>query len=581
MIQCGVDDMLILKDVYKGYTFDLDKAVSPKETIKRFKERVKKAGLDILDRTIRVDNGRLGIPVYVSICGKDAREIIGSRKQMGKGGTPEQAEASAIMELAERFSLFSFLKRDFIKKSYEEVKEKAISYQDIARSVHDRGEAERVCPVFSRLSLRWSPAYDLTDKEEILIPIDWFFMINQYNGSSSGNCNEEAILQGICEVIERHVSDVVSSKRINVPSVDISDLRDPLAKELVEKYKKAGIRLYINDFSLDTGIPTISVIAYDPTTFPKLSEIVWTAGTTTNPEKSLIRALTEVAQLAGDFNTGSCYDPSGLPKPKSLEEISYLIGSEEKIHIQDLPDISDEDIKKEIENAIDVLKKDGFRVITVDITHPSLEIPAFYNIIPGTHFRQRAKAGMGMFLSRIVVENYDPFSALKILKEIEAILPSRYYISFYIGMIFMKLGNMDSAIEYFKRALELEPDQQDIPTIYSYLAYCLKEQEKYKEAIDVLNKAEEYDSERTDIYNLKGFCYFKLRDYKRAISCFEKVIRIDPGSAIDYANIGVNYERLGEKEKAIEYYTIALKLDPGIDFARNNLSRLMEEYVSN
>jgi len=573
--------MLILKDVYKGYTFDLDKAVPPKETIRRFKEKVKKVGLNILERTVRIDNGRLGIPVYISICGRDAREIIGSRKQMGKGGTPDQAEASAIMELAERFSLFSFLKRDFIKKKYEEIKEKAILYEEIAKSVHDKVEAEKIYPIFSKIPLRWSPAYDLTNRKEILIPIDWFFMINQYNGSSSGNCNEEAILQGICEVVERHVSDIVSRSKIETPSIEISEIRDPLLKELIEKYRKAGIRLYINDFSLDTGIPTISVIAYDPLTFPKLSEIVWTAGTTTSPEKSLIRALTEVAQLAGDFNTGSCYDPSGLPKPKSLKDVEYLINSKEKIHIHQLPDISDKNIKNEIENAISALEKGGFNVIVVDITHPSLKIPAFYNIIPGTHFRQRAKKGMGMFLSRLIVENYDPSSAIKILEEIESILPSKYYISFYTGMIYMKLGDMDNAIKYFERSLELEPDQQDMPTIYSYLAYCLKEQEKYKEAIDLLDKAEQYDAERTDIHNLKGFCYFKLGDYKKAISCFERVIQIDPGSAIDYANIGVNYERLGEREKAIEYYTISLELDPSIDFARNNLLRLMKEHAPN
>jgi ribosomal protein S12 methylthiotransferase accessory factor len=29
---------------------------------------------------------------------------------MGKGGTPTQSEASAVMELAERFSFFSFWK---------------------------------------------------------------------------------------------------------------------------------------------------------------------------------------------------------------------------------------------------------------------------------------------------------------------------------------------------------------------------------------------------------------------------------------------------------------------------------------
>jgi len=34
--------------------------------------KAKELDLDILERTLRIDNGRLGIPVYFSVCGKDA-----------------------------------------------------------------------------------------------------------------------------------------------------------------------------------------------------------------------------------------------------------------------------------------------------------------------------------------------------------------------------------------------------------------------------------------------------------------------------------------------------------------------------
>ena len=97
-----------LKDAYKNFTFDQDKIVTPEETVKRFKEKLKTVDLDILKRTVRIDNGRLDIPIFFSVCGSDALETIGTKKQMGKGGTPAQSEASAVMELAERFSFFSF-----------------------------------------------------------------------------------------------------------------------------------------------------------------------------------------------------------------------------------------------------------------------------------------------------------------------------------------------------------------------------------------------------------------------------------------------------------------------------------------
>ena len=99
-----------LNDTYKGYTRDQDKILHPEETVKRFKEKLKTIDLDILKSAIRIDSGRLDIPVYFSTCGQDAAAVTGTKKQMGKGGTPQQAEASALMELAERFSFFSFTK---------------------------------------------------------------------------------------------------------------------------------------------------------------------------------------------------------------------------------------------------------------------------------------------------------------------------------------------------------------------------------------------------------------------------------------------------------------------------------------
>ena len=97
-----------------------------------------------------------------------------------------------------------------------------------------------------------------------------------------------------------------------------------MARELLEKFRQNGIMVHLRDFSLDTGIPTVAALAYDPSTFPADSEIVFAAGTTTDPTKSLIRALTEVAQLAGDFHRRTSYRPT-LPKYETLEEAAYLM----------------------------------------------------------------------------------------------------------------------------------------------------------------------------------------------------------------------------------------------------------------
>ncbi len=229
---------VLLEDATKGYTLDQDKIISPEETVKRFREKLAAMDLDLLEETVRIDNGRLDIPVYFSICGEEAHEVIGTKKQMGKGATVEQSEASAVMELGERYSFFSFCKdpNNFLVKTYRDLDEPTISLDLIARSVHDEStDLARALDIFTTVPLKWVWAYNLTRNESVLVPFNWFFAINEFNGPSAGNCREEAILQGICEIVERHVSSLVSRNRLVVDGLDLDSATDPAVLDMIEE----------------------------------------------------------------------------------------------------------------------------------------------------------------------------------------------------------------------------------------------------------------------------------------------------------------------------------------------------------
>ena len=569
---------ITLNNAYKQFTLDQDKILPPEETVKRFKTKLKKIDLDILKNTIRIDNGRLNIPIYFSTCGKDAAAVIGTKKQMGKGGTPHQAEASAVMELAERFSFFSFAanRDNFFIDKFTNVKEDAVAFEMIAKSVHDESDDLKLSrKIFENLPLKWTRGYNLTREKEVLIPFDWFFAINEFNGPSAGNCVEEALIQGICEIVERHTSSIVSQNKLKVPAIRPESASDPLIVEMLQKYKNAGVDLYISDFSLDTGIPTVGALAHDPTTFPHLSEIVWTAGTTPDPQKALSRALTEVAQLAGDFNTGANYVASGLPKFNTTEEADFVINPGKKIDIDDLPDLSDNNLKTEILNCLSALAANNMEVLAINTMHSQLAIPAFYTIIPGAHFRERSLGtSVAMFSAKHIFENRPTKEAILELEAMDKVLPGKYYVHFYLGACNLAISDPKTALTCLRRALTLNPTRQDIPSIYSYLGVALKEMGEYRQALANLQEGEKLDSRRTDIYNLMGFCHFKLKEHERAIEDFKKVIELDPSSAIDYANIASNYRQMGEKQKAIRYYQMALTLDDTIQFAREHLQEL-------
>ncbi|MBI5062058.1 MAG: YcaO-like family protein, partial [Desulfatitalea sp.] len=429
--------------------------------------------------------------------------------------------------------------------------------------------------IFAELPLKWTWAHHLTQDRRVLVPFNWFWTINEFNGSSAGNCNEEALCQGICEVVERHVSALISRQRLKVPTIAPESIQDPVAQALMAKFKAAGVCVHLSDFTLEMGIPSVGALAWDPTTFPQKSEIVWTAGTTPSAAKALCRALTEVALLAGDFNSGGNYVASGLPKFGRLAEADYILNPGHTVALNSLPDLSHDNIKVEVEGCIAALARRKKDVYVVDVRHPVLDIPAFYTIIPGTQFRERAAyPSVGMMCAKIIAENFPASEAIPRLKRFDAILPDKYYLHFYLAQVHLNQGDFPTAIGHLSSAAELGPPSEDLASIYTYWGVCHKEMDQYGEALALLGKADRVDPERTDTLNLMGFCHYKRKDYAAAIECFQRAIALNPSSAIDYANLGVNYRALGDNAKAIEYYQLALALDPGIDFAREHLAQL-------
>ncbi len=571
-----------IKDSFKKYSHDLDKAVTPEQTIARVRERLSRLDMDVLAKTMRIDTGRLGIPVFISLCGEDATRFTGTKKQMGKGATPAQSEASALMELIERFSFFSFLEQfPFPVMKYKELDDFAVSVEDLKKSVYDTTTPSELCRQFLEdLPLRWAKAWNVTLGCEQWVPLDWFYTINEYNGPASGNTLEEAILQGLCEVVERHVGSIVCHDLTVTAEIDVESLREPAAIELVEKFRANGIELFLRDISLDTGVPTVAALAYDPSTFPEKSEIVFTAGTTSNPEKSLCRALTEVAQLAGDFQSRTSYRPT-LPKYASLQEAQYLMKSDGKRAISELPDLDDDNFRVEIEKCAAALSKIGLQVLAINVTHPELQIPAVYTIIPGAHFLDHTRnTDFAQHAARTMLRGLEGDQLVVHMERLLSTFGPRYDLTFFFAHSLELRGDVEAALGLFERALCQAPDPGEIGSIHVHIASCLKDLERFDEALESLARAEEANPELKEIFNLRGFCYFKLKKHEESIAAFERALDLDPGSAIDYANIGSNLRELGHKREAIRLYNIALELDPDIDFARANIEKLEAELLN-
>lgn len=552
-----------------------DKAAFPEETVSRVENRLKSLGLKVYKGVQRIDKGRLGIPVYISLYDIDGQRITGNFKQMGKGSTEVLAKASALMELVERFSLFSFYRSvETVGRltTFEELGEDALSWEIFLRSVEDdeQDKVKEIAYRYIKKTPMWFvPGLEVTTKKVKYLPFHWFWILYEYNGSAGGNTYPEAAIQAICELIERHVNALSVRKGIPMAEIKRSSISGE-GERLLSCYERLGIKVWIRDMTFGMPAPTIAVMAMDPSTYPHRSEIVYAAGTGTSPERALIRALTEVAQLAGDFDTEGKYLESGLPKFRTLEEASQVLATNGEVSLEDLPNLYSEDHTQELEVLTDKLKEIGYQTYLIDITRPDLEIPAVYAVIPGILFRERTKIS---YLYQFVrtLSLYLPLESQKsILEDLIKEVPDRYFLWAFLGNVYKELKEFSKAISAYQKALGMIDFDDDKIALYTHLADAYLKDEQYKKAVETALQGLSLE-EVPELYNILGRAYYKLEEYFLAMEAFCKAIDLNPASAIDYANVGYCLKALNQLPTAEVFFLKALELNPDLTVAKMGL----------
>jgi ribosomal protein S12 methylthiotransferase accessory factor YcaO len=359
----------------------------------------------------------------------------------GKGPTKEHAIASALMESIERYSsLPSGWRGNFVRSSYSELSQtyKVLHPDNIVEPVRFLYRADMI--------MDWLPGYDFVNDEEIMVPASIALFrytppspaVNPFayfhtNGLASGNVMEEAVCHALCEVIERDamslaelrasaipfhilrtivhslnaaafpVSPILADKFVDDPSifpdVDISEIDFGPVKNLVQKFKQAGISLMVKDITSDIGIPTFnaSSVEWVSHDYGYLAE-----GHGTHPDAriALLRAITEVSQTRAANIQGARDD---LRKIKYSDENTddrrawQFMPSTKKIKFPEVQTFFNEDILDDINLILLRLKSVGLnQVIIVNLTNPDIGIPVVRAIVPGLETFKITKSVMGM-----------------------------------------------------------------------------------------------------------------------------------------------------------------------------------------
>ncbi len=374
----------------KKYFDDGQRTCDPATTLKRIEPLRKVAGVTRVADITRLD--RVGIPVFSSIrpsAGEGAISVYN-----GKGASKEQARASAIMEALERYS-GELRGDDLLRMGVEEM----LSERN---AVDPR---ELILPPVSQMHvmyqrLAWVKGWDLIEDEAIYVPASTVFhpysstddmplFRSNTNGLASGNMMEEAILHGLCEVVERDAWSLVEVKRKVNGDVE-PPRKDALISSLLSKFEKQGIEVHLKDLTSDVGLPTFAAAA-DDVRLADPAMLTLGIGTHLNPRITVIRALTEVAQSRLTQIHGAREDTVhadanrrlGYERMKSMNRM-WFSPSPSARRLEDYEVLDTPDMLDDIGVALDRLKRKGFkRVIAVDLTRKELGVPVVRVIVPG------------------------------------------------------------------------------------------------------------------------------------------------------------------------------------------------------
>ena len=149
--------------------------------------------------------------------------------------------------------------------------------------------------------------------------------------------------------------------------------------------------------------------------------------------------------------------------------------------------------------------------------------------------------------------------------------PDTFVIWNLLGVAAAQIGELECAIDAFKKALHLNPNQA---AIYSNIGNVLKDQGKVHEAIDMFSCALELKNDHPQSHNNLGNALKDLNKFEEALASYEHALSLKPDYAEAYHNMGTVFSALGKVEDAMKSYNKALSLRPNYPDAYDNLGRL-------
>jgi len=409
------------------------KETPPLDTVQKIRDILHGLGISTIDKwTDSKVDGCYSLRVEIAGTG------VG---QNGKGATPEFALASAYAELMERIQNDLLYSGDYDEDVWKHCgfyyapDERLMSIKELAEEDNPwvdkllgvfRQKDEQIKPGSSRLSSlaarlfdpegatgeryeslkQWSfsipkgcshdfvaiPFYSLQTGDVYYMPVSILRAVYGSNGTCAGNTREEALLQGLSELFERHANVRIINERLTPPTIPEWYLSkyERLYGVIRQIESMGNYRLIIKDCSLGSGFPVIAsvLINLDTRTY------VVKFGAHPVFEIALERTLTEMFQ-GRDISTAAqaCRIAEGFEHvggPDNLHNILKVASGQypEQFFFEKysyaftlFDDHSGKNIGELLKYAISQLVNQGYEIMIRDVSY--LGYCSFQIVVPG------------------------------------------------------------------------------------------------------------------------------------------------------------------------------------------------------